>query len=125
MTMSDLKHCPFCGGLDAYTSSINGAAFCEGCGAQGPWSPFSDVDWNTRAPASIKPLKWENFDAWTYWAETIVGTYRLTERDGKWRLSVDKGGPVERIVGADIASAEDGMKRAQEDFDSLVRGVME
>lgn len=119
--MTNLKPCPFCGDEDAYSSSINGAVFCEGCGAQGPWSPFTSVDWNTRAPTPIKPLLWEHFDAWTYWAETIVGRYELacSSVNDLWYLKIGN-----RTVEGEINSAEDGMALAQSDFDSLVRGVM-
>jgi hypothetical protein len=29
----------------------------------------------------VRPLEWENFDAWTFWAETPMGTYRIEVRD--------------------------------------------
>jgi len=38
--------------------------------------------------ALIKPLDWNNFAAWTYWAEAVAGTYRVTERSGSWRVSI-------------------------------------
>lgn len=52
--MSDLRPCPFCGGNapSVYTSGITGRVFCEDCGAEGPWSPFFDGGWNTRAGES-------------------------------------------------------------------------
>lgn len=48
--MSDLP-CPFCGNSAIVRSSvIPGRGFCEECGAEGPWSPYFEGDWNTRAP---------------------------------------------------------------------------
>ena len=37
----------------------------------------------------VKPLAWENFDAWTYWAKSEVGTYRVKERNGVWKATLD------------------------------------
>ena len=44
-----LKPCPFCGNSDVKKSSVTGGIFCEECGCDGPWSPFFEGDWNTRA----------------------------------------------------------------------------
>lgn len=45
-----LLPCPFCGNEDVRQSHVTGGIFCETCGCDGPWSPFFDGDWNTRAP---------------------------------------------------------------------------
>ncbi len=49
--MTDMNPCPFCGAEppDVHLSHVTGRIFCEGCGAEGPWSPFFDGDWNSRA----------------------------------------------------------------------------
>lgn len=51
---TDLLPCPFCGAEppDLHLSHITGRIFCEGCGAEGPWSPAFNGDWNTRIPAA-------------------------------------------------------------------------
>lgn len=36
----------------------------------------------------VKPLVWHNFDAWTWWAETICGTYHVEERHGLWKADL-------------------------------------
>jgi len=48
-----LLPCPFCGKTPPHVhlSHVTGRIFCEGCGAEGPWSPyFNDGGWNTRTP---------------------------------------------------------------------------
>lgn len=54
---TDLLPCPFCGAEppDLHLSHITGRIFCEGCGAEGPWSPAFDGDWNTRAHPAQEP----------------------------------------------------------------------
>ena len=54
---TDLLSCPFCGAEppDLHLSHITGRIFCEGCGAEGPWSPAFDGDWNTRAHPAQEP----------------------------------------------------------------------
>jgi len=37
----------------------------------------------------VKPLVWHNFDAWTWWAESTSGTYRVEERNGVWRATLN------------------------------------
>lgn len=37
---------------------------------------------------TVKPLVWHNFDAWTWWAEAVSGTYCVNERDGTWTGSL-------------------------------------
>ena len=41
------------------------------------------------AGIEIKPLEWESFDAWTYWAKSPLGSYRVQERNGAWRATLD------------------------------------
>lgn len=52
-----LLPCPFCGAEppNLHLSHITGRIFCEGCGAEGPWSPAFDGDWNTRAHPVQEP----------------------------------------------------------------------
>ncbi len=38
--------------------------------------------------AIVKPLKWHNFDTWTWWAEAICGTYHVEEQRGFWRVDL-------------------------------------
>lgn len=38
---------------------------------------------------TVKPLVWHNFDAWTFWAESTSGTYRVEERNGYWRATLN------------------------------------
>lgn len=54
---TDLLPCPFCGAEppNLHLSHITGRIFCEGCGAEGPWSPAFDGDWNTRAHPVHEP----------------------------------------------------------------------
>jgi len=37
----------------------------------------------------VKPLVWHNYDAWTWWAESTSGTYRVEERNGIWRATLN------------------------------------
>ena len=37
----------------------------------------------------VKPLVWHNFDAFTYWSESTSGTYRVEERLGWWRCTLN------------------------------------
>jgi len=37
----------------------------------------------------VKPLVWHNYDAWTWWAESTSGTYRVEERNGTWRATLN------------------------------------
>jgi len=37
----------------------------------------------------VKPLVWHNYDAWTWWAESTSGTYRVEERNGVWRATLN------------------------------------
>jgi hypothetical protein len=37
----------------------------------------------------VRPLVWENFDAWEYWARSPVGTYYVRERNGVWKAVLD------------------------------------
>lgn len=55
---ADLLPCPFCNAEapDVHLSPITGVVFCEGCGAEGPWSPFFDGDWNTRTLPAASPV---------------------------------------------------------------------
>jgi len=36
----------------------------------------------------VKPLKWENFDAWEFWAKSPFGTYYVRERRGVWETTI-------------------------------------
>ena len=67
-----LLPCPFCGKTPPHVhlSHVTGRIFCEGCGAEGPWSPyFNDGGWNTRAPQpapvtarEAEPVAWAAYD---------------------------------------------------------------
>lgn len=35
-----------------------------------------------------KPLEWDNFDAWEFWASSAVGTYYVRERRGVWETTI-------------------------------------
>lgn len=37
----------------------------------------------------VKPLVWHTYDAWTWWAESTSGTYRVEERNGTWRATLN------------------------------------
>ena len=41
--------------------------------------------------AMVPDLPWEHFDAWTWWAKTAIGTYRVNERQGRWTASIGFG----------------------------------
>jgi hypothetical protein len=45
----------------------------------------------------VKPLVWENFDAWTYWATCAVGTYHVHERNGVWKSIIQRKDGAELI----------------------------
>ena len=92
--MSDnpkLKPCPFCGSDDVSPECFHendyAQSLCNNCLARGPWvDQVGDYKrpanrWNERTDPDIKPLPWENFDGGTYWAHSIVGTYRVEDRD--------------------------------------------
>lgn len=40
------------------------------------------------AGIEIKPLDWHHFDSWTWWAESVCGTFYLEERNGFWIAGV-------------------------------------
>jgi len=37
---------------------------------------------------SVKPMEWENFDAWEFWAKSPFGTYYVRERRGVWETTI-------------------------------------
>jgi hypothetical protein len=43
-----------------------------------------------REEIAVKPLEWEWFDAWTWWAETVVGKYRVEERGKQWAWTLNE-----------------------------------
>ncbi len=46
------------------------------------------ADLSSPLGAVVTPLVWHTYDAWTHWAESTSGTYRVQERNGVWRTSL-------------------------------------
>ena len=116
----DLLPCPFCGGTDFYARGIDGMPYCGNCGAQS-----GRLDWNTRAalPApAVKPLVWQNFDAWTFWAESLCGTYYVTERNGTWIAELKSQGSVRIIY--EIDDFDTAKAAAQADYEARIRSAL-
>lgn len=81
---------------------MNCSAYAAGKNNDGPRDDRSTTSaierWNTRAAptkeqvaAMVPELVWENFDAWTWWCCTELGTYRVNEREGDWRATLGFG----------------------------------
>jgi len=80
---------------------------------------------NTRAalPApAVKPLVWQNFDAWTFWAESLCGTYYVTERNGTWIAELKSQGSVHIIY--EIDDLETAKAAAQADYEARIRSAL-
>lgn len=62
----------------------------------------------------VKPLVWEMYDAWTMWAKTAIGTYRVTvsrHEDSLFHVEFPSG-KNKAVLGRDAAikCAQDGHK---------------
>ena len=73
----------------------------------------------------VKPLVWENFDAWTYWAKCAFGTYRAQERNGVWKATLQRGDNTELIYeyttdGLTPGDFEAAQVAAQADYDARI-----
>ena len=80
---------------------------------------------NTRAalPApAVKPLVWQNFDAWTFWAESAVGTYHVDARNGFW-VTKNEYQNASRIV-YEIDDLETAKAAAQADYEARIRSAL-
>lgn len=74
---------------------------------------------------SVKPLEWENFDAWEFWARSSVGTYYVRERNGIWKTTLDKRSSDALIYeyttdGLTPNDFEAGRQAAQRDFERRI-----
>jgi hypothetical protein len=74
----------------------------------------------------LRRLEWDNFDAWTWWAEAIGGVYHITERNGAWRVVFSRAGSVnDRSIIYEIDDFETAQAAAQYDHDEkLLRWIM-
>ena len=61
------------------------AALADAAATTTPAEQAGDV----RQAWRVKPLVWHNYDAWTWWAESTSGTYRVEERNGTWRATLN------------------------------------
>lgn len=104
MGEDDLLPCPFCGCNQAMHCTTEDAVVCGNCGTIGPFASAGKIEavkrWNIRADipptremieAMVPELPWECFDAWTWWAKTSIGNYRVNERQGRWSASIGFG----------------------------------
>lgn len=81
----------------------------------------------------VKPLEWNNFDAWNWWAESNAGTYNVTERNGVWKTELCYGGmrhvvyEIDDYETAVEAANLDNARRILSaiDLDALIRAGIE
>ena len=80
----------------------------------------------------IKSLVWENFDAWSYWAKSVVGTYRVREINGVWRTTLDcEGGdrvqPIYEYMTDDLTPLdfEAAQLAAQADYEARIMAALD
>lgn len=87
--------------------------------------------WNRRAVSvRVKPLVWENFDAWTFWARCPVGSYQVEERNGVWKATLDNTRGLEVVYEytTDGLTSDDfqGAKAAaQADYEARILAALE
>lgn len=77
--------------------------------------------------AKVKQLDWHNFDAWTYWAEAVCGTYHVEERNGWWQVEVRFGGLVHVVAVTDDtlpADLEAAKAAAQADYTARILAAL-
>lgn len=77
--------------------------------------------------AKVKQLDWHNFDAWTYWAEAVCGTYHVEERNGWWQVEVRFGGLVHVVAVTDDtlpADLEAAQAAAQADYAARILAAL-
>lgn len=70
----------------------------------------------------IKPLEWHNYDAWTWWAETVCGTYAVEERNGIWKAELRFRDAVHIVY--EIDDFETSITAAQDDYCARIRAAM-
>jgi hypothetical protein len=128
-----LKPCPFCGGKAQYENDVghNDEGFwewyeCTICAAKAD----SAETWNRRVdlPVRVKPLVWNNFDTSTYWAESTSGTYRVQERHGNWRCTLNLPQAEHLIYEYTSDGSPDCVapfSAAQADHDARIRAALE
>ncbi len=89
--MTDLKPCPFCGGVNILSGGDDKyvGVWCDDCGASGPNGYNCGSDWNRRAspwqPIETAPRDGTSVDLWI---ESGRGGYRLENHcfiNGSWR----------------------------------------
>ena len=149
--MDDLKPCPFCGGtkhrIEPGGQTWRGTAgysapqyfhlYHNGTIPEGDGFQMCAIQirarteaellsiWNTRAALpspAIKPLVWDNFDAWTFWAESLCGTYYVTERNGTWIAELKSQGSVHIIY--EIDDFDTAKAAAQADYEARIRSAL-
>ena len=82
------------------------------------------------AGVKVKPLKWENFDAWTYWARCPIGTYHVEERNGVWKATLDRNRGLELVYeyttdGLTPDDFQAAQIAAQADYEARVLAALE
>ena len=80
-----------------------------------------------REPVKVKPLVWECFDAWTYWAFCVVGTYRVQERNGVWKAILDDTNLIYEYTTDSLTpnDFEAAQLAAQADYEARIRAALE
>lgn len=68
--------------------------------------------------ARVKPLEWHHYDAWTWWAESVCGTYTVEERNGSWKAELRFRDAVHIIY--EIDDFETAMTAAQTDCSARI-----
>jgi hypothetical protein len=71
----------------------------------------------------IKPLAWHNFDAWTWWAEAVCGTYCIDERNGAWKAVLrfhDAAHPI-----TEVSNFDNAISAAQADYDARIISALD
>lgn len=73
----------------------------------------------------VKPLEWENFDAWTWWARTPIGVYRVQEREGRWTTAFSwEGHSRQNSVDVDDNSEAAAKSAARADYERRILSAL-
>ena len=71
----------------------------------------------------VKPLVWQHFDTWTWWAESLAGTYCVTERNGFWKTELRTVNASHIIY--EIDDFETAIVAAQDDHEARILSAID
>lgn len=81
------------------------------------------IDAAGNVAARVKPLKWHNYDAWTWWAEAICGTYHVEERHGVWKADLRFRDAVHIVY--EIDDFETAIAAAEADYRARIAAALD